>query len=126
MTSGLSGSPIDTAWRSRGRCVNSSFSSLASIRYSVGVWERIVTPSRCTSERRSWASNGPSCTTISAPCDQGPMREFQIPFAHPVSEVHQTTSPSCASSQCVACVRCAHVYACVCTTPFGSLSVPDV
>ena len=126
MTSGFSGSPAETACRSRGRCAFESASSFAIMRYSVGAWQSTVTPRRSSSESRCSGSKAPSWTTTSAPCDHGPRRTFQIDFAQPVPAVHHTTSCSCASSQWPAWARCAHVYACVCTTPFGSFVVPEV
>ena len=64
--------------------------------------------------------------TIEAPALHGPSRTFQIDFAQPVAAVHQARSPGRAANQRSACIRFAKQYACVWTTPFGSLVVPDV
>ena len=126
ITSGFSGSPAETACRRRESGYRSRSSSFAISRYSVGDWQRMVTPRRSMMSKRSRGSNGPSWSTISAPRDHGPSSTFQIAFAQPVAAVHQTRSPGRAPSQCSACMREAKVYPWVWVTPFGCRVVPDV
>ena len=91
ITSGLSGSPgrDQAPQRADGR----SSARLASIRYSVGAWQRTFTPSRSISSRRSAGSKRASWISAAAPLSQGAMKTLRVDFDQPGAAVHQASSP---------------------------------
>jgi hypothetical protein len=75
---------------------------LASIRYSVGAWQRTVTPSRSIRSRRSAGSKRASWISAAAPRSQGAMKTLRVDFDQPGAAVHQARSPFSAPTQCSA------------------------
>ena len=76
---------------------------MAIIRYSVGAWQRTLTPSRSQISRRSAGSKRPSQSSAAAPQSHGAMNELRADFDQPVAAVHQLSSPSFAPNQWRAC-----------------------
>ena len=65
----------------------------ASIRYSVGAWQRTLTPSASAKSSRSAGSKRPSWMTAAAPVSQGARKTLRADFDQPVAVVHQARSP---------------------------------
>ena len=65
----------------------------ASIRYSVGAWQRTLTPSASAKSSRSAGSKRPSWITAAAPVSQGARKTLRADFDQPVAVVHQARSP---------------------------------
>ena len=106
-TSSSSSSPVDTRRRGRAQRYRPRRPVSASARYSSGDWQSTVTPRRCIRSSRSAGSNTPSCRTTDAPRAQGPSSVLQSVCGECAGLVHETTSPSPASSQCSAWTRAA-------------------
>jgi len=102
-TSGLSGSPAATRWRSDP--IGRSSARFAITRYSVGAMQSTFTRSRSSSSMRSSGSKRASCRSAVAPRSHGAMNTFRADFDHPLAAVHQHRSPSRAPNQCSACTR---------------------
>ena len=90
-----SGSPAEIARRRSGR--GRSEPERASIRYSVGAWQRMVTPSRSATSSRPAGSNRASTSSAAAPITQGATKTLRADFDHPVAVVTQTRSSSVAA-----------------------------
>ena len=90
-TSGLSGSPTESTWRSEERSNFFTTWSPAAInmRNAVGAEYHTVTRRSSTVLYHASASKRPPRTTLVAPLSHGAKIPYEVPVTHPGSAVHQ-------------------------------------